>query len=217
MKTNIKKFAFGFGLIVAVSLGIYLLQNNHQVQPVTSIISEQNYNNAPLFPAFVEGWNNKVRSFHLSEDHLLSSTDGNLLIKQIKTYIDGFTNKLPKDTYTELVSISQTYPNSIWTMYSDFLTTYTGKKTTNRIVWATIDSSIKLNNIILKTVQSPLIKRDLDESIKLLLAASDPCAYFSIYKVSLWKHGLSKNFRVCNRTIIKDEKAKYPNLYKLIK
>jgi len=83
--------------------------------------------------------------------------------------------------------------------------------------WSSIDSSEKLNAMILDVVKIRSSSFDVDESIKLLLAASDPCAYFNIYKTELWKRGLSKNFRVCDSSIIAQEAHQYPALSVLIR
>jgi len=203
-------------LLILVVGGAVLFIKNFQTQSTTQSAPVSSYKE-PTYTNFVSGWNDKVRAFDLAEGHLISSTDNEVMLRELKTYISYFSNGLPKKTTDELAGISRAYPHSIWAMYRKFLITHVGKHTLSNIDWSSIDSSEKMYQLLLSATRSTDGLSDIDESIKLILAASDPCAYFSMYKTDLWKQGLSKNFRHCDSKIINNERDIYPSLAVLIK
>jgi len=166
----------------------------------------------PSFDDFVGAWNDKARAYDLSEAHLLSSTDNQKLLDELKKYTDGFAFTPPKKIMIELQALSQNYPRSIWAMYKDFLTSYTGKKQQfSTFNWENVKSSEDLQELI----QDVTGKNDFDEAIKLILASSDPCAYFNLYKVELRKRGLSRNYKKCS--VDQLDTANFPEVANLIR
>jgi len=219
MKMVNKKKTSKIMMVVILALvlgGAVLLINNFHTPSMTQSTPISTYKE-PTYTYFVSGWNDKVRAFDLAEGHLLSSTDNKVMLSELKKYIGYFSSGLSKETTDELDGISQAYPHSIWAMYREFLITHVGKHALSNIDWSTIDSSEKMYQVVQSVTRSTDGISNVDESIKLILAASDPCVYFSIYKTDLWKHGLSKNFRHCDSKIINKERGIYPSLADLIK
>lgn len=194
--------------IILVVGGIFLLRPN---VPTTPSAPVQMFSPVLSFSIFVEGWNDKVRAFDLAEAHLLSSTDSEQMLRSLKKYINDFSSPIPKNVGSELQRISHAFPSSIWVKYEGFLTAYTGKKKNDDIDWGRVSSSEDIGHLIQKTTKNS----DYDESIKLILASSDPCAYFSLYRYDLYKQGLSRNFKECDVSIV--DVSKYPALAALIR
>jgi len=197
------------GVIAVGVVGFWLFQNgnssSNHVQVHTQFVSK------PSFSSFVGAWNNKVRAYDLPKSHLLSSTDNQKLLRQLKGYIDHFSLPVPTVLVTELNDLSQTYPNSLWAYYQRFLATYVGKRTLPASAWEGVHNSEDLRHLIEKTTEN----KNYDASIKLLLAVDDPCVYFDIYKSELWKRGLSRNNTSCGVESV--DKGKYSEISQRIR
>ena len=165
----------------------------------------------PSFDDFIGVWNGIARSFDLAGAHKLSSVSNEKLLKSLRGYIEFYNHPLPDSINQPLNEIVQEYPGSLWRYYRDFLVAHIGKHHVSQTLWSSFSTSADLRTLVLQTTGLS----DMDESVKLIQGASDPSAYFFLYKYDLWDRGLSRNMQSCGMDII--DSAKFPSLAKLIR
>ncbi|MFC1819066.1 hypothetical protein ACFL0B_08275 [Thermodesulfobacteriota bacterium] len=165
----------------------------------------------PSFDNFISVWNGIARTYELGDAHMLSSVNNEKMLRSLRGYIEFYSHPLSDSISQPINEIAQEYPGSFWLYYRDFLIAHVGKQDVSQTLWSSISSSNDLRTLILHTTGLS----GMDESVKLLQSASDPCAYFNIYKYDLWDRGLSRNMESCSSDII--DKTKFPSLAELIR
>jgi len=198
-------------IMILASIGAYVLYQNFMKNseenisiPVQAIQQQVNYD------TFVGAWNDKVRAYELSDAHLLSSTDSEKTLQSLKKYVIGYSSSQEDKVQQELLELSDNQPNSIFKFYQDFQITHLGKLYTLPSDLKNIVNSDALFALVQKTTGNS----DVDGAIKLILASSDPCAFFAIYKYELRKRGLNKEQKTCDGSII--DAAEFPKVAALI-
>ena len=193
-----------------IIIGSYFLFMRFSSDSVHTSVAMQEHEKHYDYSMFVVGWNDKVRNYDLSDAHLLSSVDDHKMLRSLKAYLQFYSSELPESMNSELEKVTLMYPTSIFKYYKDFLHFHLGKHKYPE-GWENAVDSTGLFELIKKTTGN----RDVDESLKLILASSDPCAFFSIYKYELRSKGLSANLTRCTASII--DAKKYPSLATLIR